>query len=84
MPSVPHEMKKMWEEQVAPRLGMGGGGVLKTRTLKTVGIGESNVAEVVQDPDPQPEPDPGDLRQAGRRSPPDRREGREPGTPPTR
>jgi len=49
MPGVPHEMKKMWEEQVAPRLGMGGGGVLVTRTLKTIGIGESNVAEVVQD-----------------------------------
>jgi nicotinamide-nucleotide amidase len=49
MPGVPHEMKKMWEEQVAPRLGMGGGGVLVSRTLKTVGIGESNVAELVQE-----------------------------------
>ena len=49
MPGVPHEMKKMWEEQVAPRLDMGGGGVLVTRTLKTVGIGESNVAELVQE-----------------------------------
>jgi len=49
MPGVPHEMKKMWEEQVAPRLGIGGGGVLVTRTLKTIGIGESNVAEVIQD-----------------------------------
>jgi nicotinamide-nucleotide amidase len=49
MPGVPHEMKKMWEEQVAPRLGIGGGGVLVSRTLKTIGIGESNVAEVVQD-----------------------------------
>jgi competence/damage-inducible protein CinA-like protein len=49
MPGVPHEMKKMWEEQVAPRLGMGGGGVLVTRTLKTVGIGESNVAELIQE-----------------------------------
>lgn len=49
MPGVPHEMKKMFEEQVAPRLGLGGGGVLVTRTLKTVGIGESNVAELVQD-----------------------------------
>ncbi len=47
MPGVPHEMRKMWEEQVAPRLGMGGGGVLVTRTLKTVGQGESNVAELV-------------------------------------
>jgi len=49
MPGVPHEMKKMFEEQVAPRLGMGGGGVLVTRTLKTVGIGESNVAELIQE-----------------------------------
>ncbi len=47
MPGVPHEMRKMWEEQVTPRLGMGGGGVLVTRTLKTVGQGESNVAEMV-------------------------------------
>jgi nicotinamide-nucleotide amidase len=49
MPGVPHEMRKMWEEQVTPRLGMGGGGVLVTRTLKTVGQGESNVAEMVAD-----------------------------------
>jgi nicotinamide-nucleotide amidase len=47
MPGVPHEMRKMWEEQVAPRLGMGGGGVLVTRTLKVIGQGESNVAELV-------------------------------------
>jgi nicotinamide-nucleotide amidase len=47
MPGVPHEMRKMWEEQVAPRLGMGGGGVLVTRTLKVIGQGESNVAEMV-------------------------------------
>ena len=47
MPGVPHEMRKMWEEQVAPRLEIGGGGVLITRTLKTVGQGESNVAEMV-------------------------------------
>jgi nicotinamide-nucleotide amidase len=48
MPGVPHEMRKMWEEQVAPRLEIGGGGaVLVTRTLKTVGQGESNVAEMV-------------------------------------
>ncbi len=47
MPGVPHEMRKMWEEQVVPRLGVGGGGVLVSRTLKTVGQGESNVAEMV-------------------------------------
>jgi len=48
MPGVPHEMRKMWEEQIAPRLEIGGGGgVLITRTLKTVGQGESNVAEMV-------------------------------------
>ena len=50
MPGVPHEMRKMWEEQIAPRLEIGGGGgVLITRTLKTVGQGESNVAEMVAD-----------------------------------
>ncbi len=49
MPGVPHEMKKMWEEQVTPRLGIGGGGVLVTRTLKTIGVGESNAAEMVQE-----------------------------------
>lgn len=49
MPGVPHEMRKMWEEQVAPRLGMGGGGVLVTRVLKVIGQGESNAAEIVQD-----------------------------------
>lgn len=48
MPGVPHEMKRMWEEEVTPRLGMGTGGVIVSRTLKTVGIGESNVAELVQ------------------------------------
>lgn len=50
MPGVPHEMRKMWEEQYAPRLArIAHTGVLVTRTLKTLGIGESAAEEVVHD-----------------------------------
>lgn len=49
MPGVPVEMRKMWEEQIAPRLQqITGTGVIATRTLKTVGLGESAVEEEVQ------------------------------------
>ena len=43
MPGVPVEMRKMWEEQAVPRLqaGLPGGGVILSRTLKAIGIGES-------------------------------------------
>jgi nicotinamide-nucleotide amidase len=49
MPGVPHEMHKMWEEQVQPRLArrITGGGVIVSRTLKLVGIGESHAEEAV-------------------------------------
>jgi nicotinamide-nucleotide amidase len=48
MPGVPHEMRKMWEEQIAPRLAEeAGSGVLVTRTLKTLGMGEGGVAELL-------------------------------------
>ena len=47
-PGVPHEMRKMWEEQVAPRLAdVAGGRILVTRTLKTLGAGESAVEEMI-------------------------------------
>jgi nicotinamide-nucleotide amidase len=50
MPGVPHEMHKMWEEQVQPRLARRlSGGVIVSRTLKLIGIGESNAEEVVGD-----------------------------------
>jgi nicotinamide-nucleotide amidase len=46
MPGVPPEMERMWENEVALRLReIAGGGVLITRTLKTVGMGESLVDE---------------------------------------
>jgi nicotinamide-nucleotide amidase len=49
MPGVPVEMRKMWEEQINPRLQkIAGTGVIATRTLKTVGLGESAAEEVVQ------------------------------------
>jgi nicotinamide-nucleotide amidase len=42
MPGVPVEMNRMWQEDVLPRLGRAtGGGVILSRTLKTLGIGES-------------------------------------------
>ncbi len=49
MPGVPHEMHKMWEEQVQPRLArrITGGGVIVSRTLKLAGIGESHAEEAV-------------------------------------
>lgn len=50
MPGVPHEMHKMWEEQVQPRLArLISGGVIVSRTLKLIGIGESNAEEVLGD-----------------------------------
>ena len=49
MPGVPHEMRKMWEEQVVPRLQSRppGGGVILSRTLKCIGIGESAAEELI-------------------------------------
>ncbi len=50
MPGVPHEMYKMWEEQVLPRLARRvGAGSIASRTLKLVGIGESHAEEAVGD-----------------------------------
>jgi nicotinamide-nucleotide amidase len=50
MPGVPHEMHKMWEEQVQPRLArLISGGVIVSRTLKLAGIGESHAEETLGD-----------------------------------
>src|SRR5260221_959773 len=43
MPGVPSEMPGMWEVEVEPTLGEGS--VLRSRTLKLLGIGESSVEE---------------------------------------
>ena len=50
MPGVPAEMRRMWEEQVVPRLGARF--VLRpvhVRTVKTFGIGESAIVDKVGD-----------------------------------
>ncbi len=48
MPGVPPEMMRMWDEEVAPELlRRSDGAVLVKRTLKTVGIGEGSVDEML-------------------------------------
>jgi nicotinamide-nucleotide amidase len=50
MPGVPHEMRKMWEEQVVPRLAKRlGTAIIVSRTLKLAGVGESHAEEVLGD-----------------------------------
>src|SRR5436190_44700 len=49
MPGVPYEMKRMWENEVEPRLVDRSRGVILSRTLKTLGLGESAVEARVQD-----------------------------------
>ena len=45
MPGVPREMVPMWQEQVLPLLLPRCGGTILSRTLKTLGLGESAVEE---------------------------------------
>jgi nicotinamide-nucleotide amidase len=47
MPGVPREMTRMWELEVEPTLGEGS--VLRSRTLKLLGIGESSVEEALDE-----------------------------------
>ncbi len=48
LPGPPSELERMWEVEVAPRLAaLVGGGVIVSRTLKTAGIGEGAVDEMV-------------------------------------
>jgi len=48
MPGPPVEMERMWEQEVAPRLAqLATGGLIVSRTLKTAGIGEGAVDEMV-------------------------------------
>lgn len=48
MPGVPHEMKRMFAEQVAPRLPKGRG-VILIKKIHTFGIGESDLSGVIAD-----------------------------------
>ena len=49
MPGVPHEMMRMWENEVVPRLRPRTGAVLFTRTLRVAGMGESTVEDRLSD-----------------------------------
>ena len=49
LPGVPHEMRRMWEREVAPRLAGLTGAVIASRTLKTIGLGESHAEDRVRD-----------------------------------
>jgi nicotinamide-nucleotide amidase len=49
MPGVPHEMMRMWSQEIAPRLVAGGNGEIISRTLKVLGLGESAAEERVED-----------------------------------
>ena len=49
MPGVPTEMERMWENEVRPELERrSADGVLVTRTIKTIGIGEGSVDEMAR------------------------------------
>jgi nicotinamide-nucleotide amidase len=48
MPGPPSEMHRMWEQEVAPELRLRhSGAVLISRTLKTAGLGEGSVDEMI-------------------------------------
>lgn len=48
LPGPPVEMTRMWDVEVEPELRKrSGGGVLVTRTLKTAGLGEGHVDELI-------------------------------------
>jgi nicotinamide-nucleotide amidase len=50
LPGVPAEMRRMWEEQVVPRILVRFAvRPVSVRTVKTFGIGESALAELVED-----------------------------------
>jgi nicotinamide-nucleotide amidase len=51
MPGVPRELKLMMDAQVLPRVAArrGGSGVVRARLLRTFGMGESNLDEMLRD-----------------------------------
>jgi nicotinamide-nucleotide amidase len=49
MPGVPFEMRRMWTQEIAPRLVAQSGAHLASRTLKVLGLGESVVEDRVRD-----------------------------------
>ncbi len=52
MPGVPRELYRMMEEQVLPRVAVrlgGGRGVMRAALLRTFGVGESNLEDMLKD-----------------------------------
>ncbi|MBT3943325.1 MAG: hypothetical protein HOE75_12765 [Chloroflexi bacterium] len=50
MPGPPRELKQVWEETVGPRFAeISGSGVTATRTLKTLGLSEGGIDEILSD-----------------------------------
>jgi nicotinamide-nucleotide amidase len=49
LPGVPFEMRRMWAEEIEPQLRGRSGSTIVSRTLKVLGMGESNVDEAVAD-----------------------------------
>jgi len=50
MPGVPHEMFRMWKDHAEPRIiSRLGAGVIHTRIHKVLGLGESQVEEMIDD-----------------------------------
>lgn len=49
MPGPPRELHTMWEESVRPRLTGGSGDIILTRTIKTFGLSEGAVGEMVSE-----------------------------------
>lgn len=49
MPGVPYEMKRMWQNEVEPRLQSMTSTIILSHTLKVLGLGESAVEERVED-----------------------------------
>src|SRR5713101_5410102 len=48
MPGPPNEMQRTWENEVEPKLSqLAGGGILISRVLKTIGVGEGQIDEMV-------------------------------------
>ncbi|MCX8125653.1 MAG: CinA family nicotinamide mononucleotide deamidase-related protein [Dehalococcoidia bacterium] len=47
LPGPPHEMQLMWEREVSPRLRTRVSEVIFSRTLKTFGLGESRIDEML-------------------------------------
>jgi nicotinamide-nucleotide amidase len=47
MPGPPHEMQSMWKNQVLPRLQRKAGAIIVSRVVKTFGVSESKIDELL-------------------------------------